>query len=209
MSDEYILTKHDTGKVDEVEPAFSFTQIPSPSGTVYGTALEEIIDLSDSSTLESENILNRRRLRKFKENYSKELLHIIFEQDFEYGFDSAADKFVRELMKQNEAVTREWLNSVYVENYHDVRVVIGLLQIISHLQYHEIYPQGLTMALAALAHANSEARECGIRSFENWGTIDSLSVLRTVECAESWLQEYLRQVINDLEEVFEYHDSSR
>jgi hypothetical protein len=209
MSDEYILTKHDTGKVDEVEPAFSFTQIPSPSGTVYGTALEEIIDLSDSSTLESENILNRRRLRKFKENYSKELLHIIFEQDFEYGFDSAADKFVRELMKQNEAVTREWLNSVYVENYHDVRVVIGLLQIISHLQYHEIYPQGPTMALAALAHANPEVRECGIRSFENWGTIDSLSVLRTVECAESWLQEYLRQVINDLEEVFEYHDSSR
>ncbi len=101
---------------------------------------------------------------------------------------------------QNEAVTKEWLNSVYIEHFPDTDVVIGLLQVISHLQYSEIYPQGPAMALAAFSHANSEVRECGIRAFENWGTIESLKVLRHVECPESWMQEYLSQVIHDLEE---------
>ena len=189
-------------EVEEAEPVFSYEQKTLQSGTTCGPVLEDIIDLSNSSTYEWENILNKRRLRQFKENYTKELLWIISEQDFEYGFDSSADLFVRGLMEQNDVVTKEWLNSVYIAQFHDIDVVIGLLQVISHLQYFEIYPQGPTMALAALSHANSEVRECGIRAFESWGTIESLKVLRNVECPESWMQEYLSQVIHDLEEEF-------
>ena len=195
------MTKQDKGEVEEAETAYGQTTLHS--GTTYGHVLEDIIDLSDRSTYEMENILNKRRLRQFKENYSKELLRIICEQDFEYGFDSEADLFVRGLIEQNEVVTKEWLNAVYIEHYHDMRVVIGLLQVISHLQYLDIFPQGPTMALAALVHANSEVRECGIRAFENWSTIESLNVLRKVKCDESWLRDYLNQVIRDLEEEFE------
>jgi hypothetical protein len=203
MSENYELTKHDTGKVKSTGPVSSYRQVTSQAGTTDGPVLEDLIDLSDSSTDESENSLNRRRLRQFKKNFTKELLRIIREQDFEYGFDSAADLFVRELMEQNKAVAKEWLNSVYIDHFHDRRVVIGLLQVISHLEYLEIYPQGPTMALAALSHANSEVRECGIRAFENWSTIESLNVLRNVRCDENWLQQYLSQVIHDLEEEFE------
>ena len=203
MSENYELTKHDTGKVNSTEPVSSYRQVTSQAGTTDGPVLEDLIDLSDSSIDESENSLNRRRLRQFKKNYTKELLRIIREQDFEYGFDSAADLFVRELMEQNETVAKEWLNSVYIDHFYDRRVVIGLLQVISHLEYLEIYPQGPTMALAALSHANSEVRECGIRAFENWSTIESLNVLRNVRCDENWLQQYLSQVIHDLEEEFE------
>jgi len=202
MSEKYKLTKQDTGKVEE-EPVPSYGHTTLEPGTTCGPVLEDLIDLSDSSTYEWENILNKRRLRQFKENYTKELLRIICEQDFEYGFDSEADLFVRELMGQNETITKEWLNLVYIEHYHDMRVVIGLLQVISHLQYLDIYPQGPTMALAALVHANSEVRECGIRAFENWSTIESLNILRNVKCDEIWLQDYLNQVIRDLEEEFE------
>lgn len=145
--------------VEEAEPVYSYGQTTLHSETTYGPVLEDIIDLSDSSTYVWENILNKRRLRQFKENYTKELLRIICEQDFEYGFDSEVDLFVRGLMEQNEAVTKEWLNSLYIAQFHDIDVVIGLLQVISHLQYSEIYPQGPTMALAALSHANSEVRE--------------------------------------------------
>jgi len=201
MSEKYKLTTQDTGKVKE-EPVPSYGQTTLQAGTTLEPVLEDLIDLSDSSRCVSENTLNRRRLRQFKENYTKELLRIICEQDFEYGFDSPADLFVRELMEQNEAVTKEWLNAIYIEQFSDIRVVIGLLQVVSHLQYPEIYPQGPTMALAALSHANSEVRECGIRAFENWGTIESLNILRNVKCTESWMQEYLSQVIKDLEEEF-------
>jgi hypothetical protein len=195
------VSSYDTGKIKEAEPVFSCRTLLA--GTTDEPVLEGLIDLSDRSTYEMENILNKRRLRQFKENYTKELLRILCEQDFEYGFDSSADLFVRELMGQNETITKEWLNSVYIEHYHDMRVVIGLLQVISHLQYLDIFPQGPTMALAALVHANSEVRECGIRAFENWSTIESLNILRTVKYDEIWLQDYLNQVIRDLEEEFE------
>ena len=202
MSENYELTKHDTDKVKSTEPVSSYRQVTSQASTTDGPVLEDLIDLSDSSTYESENSLNRRRSRQFKENYTKEIHRIICEQDFEYGFDSPADLFVRELMEQNEAITKEWLNAIYIEQFSDIRVVIGLLQVVSHLQYPEIYPQGPTMALAALSHANSEVRECGIRAFENWGTIESLNILRNVKCTENWMQEYLSQVIKDLKEEF-------
>lgn len=214
MSEKYKLTTQDTGKVEEDEPVSSsdtgkikeaepvFSCRTLLAGTTHEPVLEDLIDLSDSSRCVSENTLNRRRQRQFKENYTKELLRIICEQDFEYGFDSPADLFVRELMEQNEAVTKEWLNAIYIEQFSDIRVVIGLLQVVSHLQYPEICPQGPTMALAALSHANSEVRECGIRAFENWGTIESMNILRNVKCTESWMQEYLSQVIKDLEEEF-------
>jgi hypothetical protein len=194
------VSSYDTGKIKEAEPVFSCRTLLA--GTTDEPVLEGLIDLSDRSTYEMENILNKRRLRQFKENYTKELLRILCEQDFEYGFDSSADLFVRELMGQNETITKEWLNSVYIEQFHDIRVVIGLLQVISHLQYSEIYPQGPTMALAALSHANSEVRECGIRAFENWGTKEYLKVLRNVRCPEIWMQKYLSQVIQDIEEEF-------
>ena len=201
MSEKYELTGQDTGKVkEEAKPVAHYrTLLPE---TTYGSALEDLIDFRDSSSDVSENALNRKRLRQFKENYTKELLRTIREQDFEYGFDSEADLFVRGLMKQNEAITKQWLNEIYLEHFHDLRVFIGLLQVISHLQYPEIYPQGPTMALAALSHDNSEVRECGIRAFENWSTIDSLNILRNVKCEEIWLKEYLTQVIRDLEEEF-------
>ena len=103
-------------------------------------------------------------------------------------------------MDQNTAIAKEWINNIFLYQFQDSRVLVGLLQVISHLEYLEIYPQGPTMALAALSHADSEIRECGIRAFENWGTTHSLNVLRSVKCHEGWLQEYVDQVISDIEE---------
>jgi len=199
MSENYKLVSPDSGKI-ETEPISSYALVMSHTESVCDPLREYIIDSSDSSTALWENILNKRCLLQFKEKHTRELFRIIREQDFEYGFDSSADVFVRKLMEQNSVVTKEWLNTVFIEYSHDTKIIIGLLQVISHLEYFEIYPQGPTMALAALAHTDSEVRECGIRAFENWGTIDSIDVLRNVEYPEKWLQEYVAQVISDLEE---------
>ncbi|MBF0523978.1 MAG: hypothetical protein HQK56_02645 [Deltaproteobacteria bacterium] len=100
-------------------------------------------------------------------------------------------------MEQNATLTKEWLHSVFVDYSSDLKIMIGLLQVILHM---DISPQGLIMAQMALAHADVEVRECGIRALENWGTIESLNILRTLKDQEEWLQEYIDQVISDLEE---------
>lgn len=194
----------DTGEIEKETPIQ--TQIKLHGETT--SLLEDLVD-DDSTEHLQENIINKRRLQQFKEKYTKELLNIIREQDFEYGLDSQADWFIRKLFKTNEAVTKEWLNLVFINYFDDTRVIIGLLQIIAHMEYFEIYPQGPTMALAALSHTTLEVRECGIRAFENWGTIGSLNVLKSIMCPEKWLQEYVEQVIVDLEEELEVNVSAR
>ena len=145
-----------------------------------------------------ENHLNAERMHRLKSNFSRRFLQLVREQDFEYGFDSPADELVRKCLHENRLATKEWLNDLFIQNFGVEAVIIGILQVFSHLDYQEASPEGPTMALAALSNMSAEVRECGIRAFENWGTLQSLEVLRKVSCPEKWLDDYLKQVITGL-----------
>jgi hypothetical protein len=153
----------------------------------------------ESATPRRENTLNRARRKQF-EKLTPLLLSLIAENDLEYGYDSALDIFLRERLDENALATKEWLNDLFIRHFSDVPVVTGVLRTVAHLDYDEICPQGITMAIAALTHANQEVNECGIRALENWATPDCLKILRQVNCSAQWLKTYVEQVIVDLEE---------
>jgi len=209
MPDMIKITDVTSGQVNTTTAIHLIETEALKSASVKGSLLDDVIEYADTFPKNLWNIIQRLQLRKFKDNYTQELLRIIVEQDFEYGFDSPADLFIKDLLHHNPTVTREWLNSIFLEYFYDRRILIGLLQILSHIDYFEIYPQGPTMAVAALSHADSEVRECGIRAFENWSNIESLNVLRNLKCPEEWLQEYVQQVISDLEEELASHAFAR
>ena len=146
-----------------------------------------------------ENTINSARLQQFG-FLTRELLQLIADSDFEYGYGTAIDIFLKNRLAENALATKDWLNSVFIENFNDVSIVTGILRTIAHLDYDDIMPQGPTMSLAALTHSNVEVRECGIRTFENWANLDCLKILKTITPAEKWLQEYVSKVISDLEE---------
>ncbi|MDS4060652.1 MAG: hypothetical protein RKP73_19090 [Candidatus Contendobacter sp.] len=208
MSEAYILIRPDSSKEQPAQITLTFQPTKYQTGSVHGSVLQEVIDTATASDTSFEAFINRRRIRELKHQKTHELIRIILEEDFEYGFNSPSDLFIIGLMEVNPSITREWLNSVFIEYFHDTRVVIGLLHIISHLEYYQIYPQGPTMAIAALSHVSAEVRECGIRAFENWGMSESLNVLKNVRCAEKWLQEYVEQVVSDLEDDLGGHVSA-
>jgi hypothetical protein len=200
MSNAFQPIRPDSGKIELAKGLPTFEILKNERSSVPGDQFTDIANTTATSKLTPESLQNVWRLRRFKEKHTPMLLRIIQEQDFEYGFDSSADLFIKGLMEINSAVTKEWLNSVFIDHFHDGAVIIGLLHIISHLDYFKIYPQGPTMAVAALSHSDAEVRECGIRAYENWGSSESLKVLKSVKCEEQWLQQYVEQVIADLEE---------
>lgn len=152
----------------------------------------------DNTTLGSvENEWNEERKKQLRQ-FTGRLIQLTRESSFEYGFENELDQFLREQLAQNAAVTREWLNEVFIENLDDVAVTVGLLRAIAHLSYDEVRPQGPTMAIAALSHKDVQVRECGIRAFENWESLESLKVLETIECQDTWLQDYAARVVADL-----------
>lgn len=181
-----------------LEPiSFSFGDFPD------STLLEE--SLSDNQSTQTFRVtpkilVDLKDINKYQKRFTGTLLQLINEEIFEFGMENAADNFVQENLRDNPVFTKEWLNSMFLKYFADIEVTTGLLRIISHIRYTDIYPTGPTMALAALNHENAELREYGIRAFENWSDRDSLEYLKTIKCDEDWLQTYLEQVISDLEE---------
>ena len=132
--------------------------------------------------------------------FANELISFILNEEFEYGIDTEADALVRRYMALNPLLTKKWINTIFEENSADVSILIGLLRIIARLDYREILPEGQTIAVAALLHKNNEVKECGVRAFESWGTIESLKILKDLKVGIQWLQEYIDDVVSDLRE---------
>ncbi len=157
--------------------------------------------VTDDSTSRgsSENGRNEETLAELRQ-FSSRVVSLTRECVFEFGIENELDSFLRESLARNAMATQEWLNELFLRYFGDVSVAVGILRAIAHLEYDLIYPAGPTMAVAALSHQDVEARECGIRAFENWESPDSLIVLEAARCDERWLQEYLEQVVAGLRE---------
>jgi len=178
----------------ECEPNASATR----SGLVRG------IQLDIPTTADIENLLNQERMNQFKSEFEERFLEALRESEFEYGFSSLADFFIQRRLDENEAVTREWLNDIFIRHFADVAISTGILRVIAHVDYDKIYPEGVTIALAALVHCNVEVKECGVRAFENWEVPEHLPVLESLEFEEAWLNEYVQRVIKEIKEFSAY-----
>ena len=205
MVELYKITTAQSGIAKDAPTTREVAVVQRGEGTEEGVRIAgEILDIA-ASDISLENSLNRQRMDRFRAEFSAKLLKLLREQDFEYGVDTPADELVRKSFSENISIAKEWLNQLFVENYDDQTVLMGILRVLSHFEYPEVAPQGPTMALAALSNVSAEVRECGIRAFENWSTLESLEVLKNVKCEEEWLNDYLQQVIAELKEELEKH----
>jgi predicted component of type VI protein secretion system len=175
---------------------------PNESSTRSGVARG--IQLDIPTTADIENLLNQERMNQFKSEFEERFLEALRESEFEYGFSSLADFFIQRRLDENEAVTREWLNDIFIRHFADVAISTSILRVIAHVDYDKIYPEGVTIALAALAHCNVEVKECGVRAFENWEIPEHLPLLENLEFEEAWLNEYVQRVITEIKEFSTY-----
>ena len=194
MNDSMGQFRNDTGHAEDVIP---FRKFPPESIDTAGSGAGFEEGLTASSSL-AWDYDSEKQLRKEEELFAKELISLILNEEFEYGIDTKADALVQNSMELNSFLTKEWINTIFLDNFTDVSILIGLLRVIARLDYTEIFPQGQTMALAVLSHENTEVKECGVRAFESWGTIESLKILENLTVGVQWLQEYIDDVVSDL-----------
>jgi len=172
----------------------SIVSIPKQRNTV----IKKISIVETNNATSIENKLNNKRLSELEQKFSKQLISHILEDDFEYGMDYKAHIIVKEQMKVNSTVTKDWLNRIFVNNFHNSEILIGILHIIARFEKEEIYPIGETIALASLSHKDEIVKENAIRAFENWGGLGSLKLLEKVSVSSEWVKKYLDEVISDL-----------
>ena len=162
----------------------------------YGTAerckvLEGKTETGTECSAESERV------------FSRQLVAHILEDDFEYGTDSKAHSIVKEQMTICASATKERLCRIYANNSQNPEILVGILRVIARFEPEEIYPEGQTMAIAALDHNDELVQETAIRAFEGWGGVSSLKILENATVSSDWVKEYLDGVISDLKEKYQ------
>lgn len=150
----------------------------------------------DSQALLASAVASQSECRK---EFTETFAHLVRESEFEFGCSTPADDYLNEALAKYGVFAREWINDLFLRSFSKPYEASGILRVIAHCEYQDIYPQGVTMAIAALRHKDAAVRECGIRCFENWEQPSCLSLLRSLEIEEGWLREYLLDVISDLE----------
>ena len=166
---------------------------------------EDSSSLSDSKKINSQKELLIHACssdtESIKSFFLDNLLKLIQENELDYGYRSQAEDFVREGIDKYDVFAKCWINDFFLNNFDNSHIASSVLRIISHFNYEEIYPEGVTMAVAATRHCNIEVQDCGIRCFENWESPANLPLLKNLTFTETWLSDYLSNVIRDLEGV--------
>jgi len=137
--------------------------------------------------------------KTFKTNF----LALLYDSDFEFGYETPADEYVRDALEEYDTFACSWINELFLDQFESARVTSSLLRVIAHFDYDRLYPQGMTIAMAAMTHPDVFVRECGIRCFENWEAPENLPLLKTIALEDSWLKKYAEMVITDLESIVE------
>lgn len=137
-----------------------------------------------------------------RQYFSHRLLYLFETEYFEYGLYNNADKLVAEYMETDPIQTKEWLNSLLIDNFARPSVLTKLLRILANFDYQDIYPEGPTMAALTLHHRDLEVQECSVRAFESWRSIKSIEILDNLKVADGWLQKYIDKVVMYLKRDF-------
>ena len=137
-------------------------------------------------------------------NIEPHLINQINSAHFEYGIKNEVDDYLVNSIERYGSLTRQWLEELFIEQFHSPYILCCILRTIAHFEYRYIKPQGMLIAISATRHVNAEVKECGIRCFENWGEPEALSILTKLDISEDWLHDYLEEVISYLKEIKSY-----
>jgi len=126
------------------------------------------------------------------------------EEIYESGVSNPSEEYFSDLLRKDRLGALNCINEIFWTHFHAhdkkmVNVLIGILHMISHLEYEDVLPTGQTLAALALNHKNIEVCEYAVKCFENWAHKDCVDKLRAMSISSRWLEKYVNDVIAELE----------
>ncbi|MFC5548159.1 hypothetical protein [Massilia aerilata] len=128
----------------------------------------------------------------------KEFIETSRQENFEYGYTPPSERFIHEFAKEHPMILADLIQGILLAESKSSTVMVALMNAIGSMRYEDIRPYGQTTALAAITNQSVEVKEAAIRAYETWGHPEGAHVLSTVDCPWPWLDDYRKQVIEDL-----------
>ena len=132
--------------------------------------------------------------------FSRQLIVSLLEEPIEDGVGHPAEELISDVMQEDRSFCLDGLSRILIELYdRRTSLCASVLRCIGRLEKRQAGQWGLQVVDDALNKSDVEVREAAIRALESWGGSDALDLLREYRETESWLSDYVRQVIADLE----------
>ena len=163
-------------------------------------------DIFTFSTLEQGPDITEQKNRPTVINVErKKILESMFEQEiYETGISNASEKYFVEWYKKNSNEAMNSLAQIFWDNFEldgcKTNILIGVLHLLSHLDYKHVTPLGPLLANSGTTHRNNEVAEYALKCYENWGEVELIPKLEAMKLHSKWLQEYVDEIISELRE---------
>lgn len=132
--------------------------------------------------------------------FRRRLIGLLCEEPIEEGVSHPADQLIKESLDADQVTCRDWLSRSLAENlYLRTSIAASILRCIGRLSSGQVGTWGIDVVEKAICSDDAEVRDAAIRALEKWGTDECLLVLRQHRDPEGWLDDYVQQVICDLE----------
>ena len=133
---------------------------------------------------------------QFKEDILRSICEDMVESGVHYIFEDSFQKY----FERNQYMAIQLLQRLLRDYYNNVRITKAVLHIVSHYSYEQIGEDFVFPILSLLNHENKAIRKFALKTFDNWDSISTLSVLKgTMPMKEKWLEEYRKNIIYRLE----------
>lgn len=110
--------------------------------------------------------------------------------------------YFHQIIKNNREEILILFQKLLLQNFTShTGVVSNILHLLKSENYNNIYPEGVSIAIACLSSQYSDIKELAVQCFENWENPDCVKYLKNYSTGVQWLDEYVQEVIKELTDV--------
>ena len=212
ISNYSILGVSSSGTEDYVEDIFSsFRNIPVYFSNENNDEDYSSIEIVPQSSNRKVSDLDRLVARRIVANEEAErdrivnslvqelemALELFGEEDEEYS--SAERKIIEIEHKYKMRILGEVIQVIYLRYFDNPLYMVGICRSLLRYDLDEVKPWGATMLAGLLNHPDERVTEYTIQLIDNWSDIELLPLLKTIKVSSVWLNDYLKDVVKNLE----------
>lgn len=113
---------------------------------------------------------------------------------------SSAEKTIIEIEKKHKMrILGEVVQTVYVRHFHNASYLVGICNSLLRYDLDEVQPWGATMLAGFLNHPDERVQEATVQLIDNWADTELLPILKTLQVSSKWLENYVNDVVINLE----------
>lgn len=164
--------------------------------------------VSENSGISSEKSVNQimdMTIKKLLDNCTnkyKDLFYTTIMNEFiEEGYISDSQKLYKIIRNEyGDIVASLFLSNIYTENALNNKAIKSILYIILEVKPDCLFGKQDGILAYALLNKDYEIKDLALQCFEKWCDIEDLPLLKSMEIGVDYLDEYLKQIISQLED---------